>query len=268
MRIRRRHAERAMTAAGVACASVDVSAVYASLGTNVFELLWAAGRPAAAISDRVAVDPVSWARLQRCLDAGRGLVVATAHTGNWDLLACAMAARAPLTVVTKHLSWRSLDRFWQRLRAQRGVGLADAPGALLQVGAALRNGGVVAFMIDQAPERHRGVTRFPFLGAAADHDMTFATMAARYRAPVAVVCGMRRDDGVHELHVLHIEEPAQTPSRAWVLRVTQRAAEHVDAFVREHPSQWLWLHRRWKRPPVDALRNVASPLETLREEAS
>jgi KDO2-lipid IV(A) lauroyltransferase len=257
-----------MRRAGVPCAPADVRAVYAALGTNVFELLWTAGRASESPLDRVEIDPVSWATVQPWLDTGRGLVVATAHTGNWDLIACAMAKRLPLTVVTKHLSWRSLDGFWQGLREEQGVRLVDPRGALSAVGAALRAGGVVAFMVDQAPERARGVARFPFLGAEAEHDLTFATIAARYRVPVAVVCGERRREGSHALHVLHIEEPPNRPSRAWVLRTAMTAAGRLDSFVREHPSQWLWLHRRWKRGQDNAPRKNTSTLQRARLEAS
>lgn len=245
LRIRREHVRRSLVRAGIEAAPRTARGVYASLGTTVFELLWAAGRPPASSAALVRVE--GWSEVERALAQGRGLVVATAHTGNWDLAACAVASRLSLTVVTKHLSWRSLDRFWQRLRARRGVDLLDAEGALRHARARLADGGAVAFLIDQAPGRANGIENGPFLGGTADHDATFALVAARCRAPVVLAFPRRRADGTHEVVVRGVLSPPGRPSRAWVRRTTLAAAASLDAFVREQPEQWLWLHRRWKR---------------------
>jgi lauroyl/myristoyl acyltransferase len=54
--------------------------------------------------------------LLEALPVGQPVVLATAHTGNWDLLACAAAEQAPLTVVTKHLRRRLALYTWIELR--------------------------------------------------------------------------------------------------------------------------------------------------------
>ncbi len=245
LRIRRRHASESMRRAAIADRPGQLRAMYESLGTLVFELLWTAGRPSQDLSEFFEQDEEQWRAVQRALSHGRGLVVVTAHTGNWDLLACAMAQRVPLMVVTRHLSWRSLDRFWQRMRAHRGVLLVDPQGAVQRASAHLRAGGVVAFLIDQRPLRERATIEAPFLGAQARHEAAFADIAARCRAPVVVALAERCAGGRHRLVVPMMLPAPQRPSRAWVRQVVLEASGKLEAFVRQRPAQWLWLHRRW-----------------------
>jgi Kdo2-lipid IVA lauroyltransferase/acyltransferase len=250
LRIRRRQVEDALLTAGLP--SSLAPGVYASLGAGVFELLWLAGRPAGEALP-FSFSPEASSALLGAAAAGRGVVVATAHTGNWDLTACGAAAwlgaseAGSLTVVTKRLSWRGLDRYWQRLRAERGVMLVDAAGAVSSVQAALRAGGVVALLVDQAPTRTSGVVTASFLGRPAKHDLAPALLAAKARAPLLVMAGWRTADGEHRLELLASIGPEELRGgRRAAERATARIAAAVEGFVREHPEQWLWLHRRWK----------------------
>jgi len=258
LRIRRRHVEASMRAAGIPRTAVEARAMYASLGVSAMEFLWMAlrGRPAL---DRVRFDAASRVRWEDALGQGRGVVVAASHTGNWDMAACAVARDVELLVVTKHLRVRWLDRFWQSTRARLGVRLSDADGALARSRAVLRRGGVVAMMIDQVPLSPTHASPVSFLGQTAATDRAPAALAAWARVPLVVAAARRDEAGDHVLHVLDVVDVPARPSRAWVLETTRTATLALDAFVRAHPSQWLWLHRRWKpmlprhrpcRPPI------------------
>ncbi|MGD0529725.1 MAG: lysophospholipid acyltransferase family protein [Polyangiaceae bacterium] len=245
LRIRRRHVEASMRAAGVGPAAAEARAMYASLGASAMEFLWMAARGPAAL-DGVRFDEGSRARWEEVLGRGRGVVVAASHTGNWDMVACAVARDVELLVVTKHLSIRWLDRFWQSTRARLGVQLSDAHGAIGRARAVLRRGGVVAMMIDQVPLSPTHASPVSFLGQTAATDRAPAALAASARVPL-VVAAARRDEAGHQvLHVLDVVEVPARPSRTWVLEATRTATRALDAFVRRYPSQWLWMHRRWK----------------------
>jgi lauroyl/myristoyl acyltransferase len=53
-------------------------------------------------------------------------------------------------------------------------------------------------------------------------------------------------DGTHEVSVIEAMEPQST--RAWVEEATTRANTALERFVRANPTEWLWMHRRWKTP--------------------
>jgi KDO2-lipid IV(A) lauroyltransferase len=246
LRIRRRHVEASMRRAGIADPPRAARAMYRSLGTGLLELFWMAGRRAGKLDELVVLGPEARAKL-----AGieGGAIVATAHTGNWDFCACAAAERlAPgLVVLTKRLRMRPLDRFWQRVRAGRGVELAFARSRAYGVlKGALAQKRSVAVVIDQAPDRPTSVSTLPFAGAPAAYDKLPAVLSARTGAPIVLVLGRRRPDGLHEIEVPLVLSPPARSTRAWIEQATARLALELDLFVRKYPDQWLWLHRRWK----------------------
>jgi Kdo2-lipid IVA lauroyltransferase/acyltransferase len=253
LRIRRAHVERALHRAALP-GPCQPAHVYSSLGAGLCEILWLAGRPVDELDGRWRFAPGAAERFDAAAAMGRGVVVATAHVGNWDLAACATASwlsrrGGALHVITKRLSWRSLDAYWHGLRAARGVVLLDARGAWGPARAALGAGGAVAMLVDQVPERSSGVATFPFLGEDARHDLAPATLAARAGAPIAVALSHRDEDGAHVLDVVDVLDPP-SPRRADIVAATQRVSAAVERFVRAHPEQWLWLHRRWKGAAV------------------
>ncbi|HTB72909.1 MAG TPA: lysophospholipid acyltransferase family protein, partial [Polyangiaceae bacterium] len=217
----------------------------------------ARGRP--DLAPHVAIDPASAGPWRAALEGGRGVVIAASHTGNWDLAACAIARDVELLVVTKHLRAPSIDRFWQSTRARQGVTLTGAQGAMARARETLRRGGAVAMMIDQAPASRRHAVGVEFLGQAALAERAPAALAAVARAPLVVAAARRSASGQHVLHVLQVIEPrGQERSGVWIARATLSAARALDAFVRAYPSQWLWLHRRWKQPDAGAGEAVAA----------
>jgi KDO2-lipid IV(A) lauroyltransferase len=269
LRIRRAHVESAMGAAGIEGPSREADAMYEALGRSAFEFLWMArrgARPRSRATDlaaHVAIDPASVGPWRAAVEGGRGVVIAASHTGNWDLAACAIARDVELLVVTKHLRAPSIDRFWQSTRARQGVTLTGAQGAMARARETLRRGGAVAMMIDQAPSSRRHAVGIEFLGRPALAERAPAALAAVARAPLVVAAARRSASGQHLLHVLQVIEPrgqerSGVSSGAWIGQATLSAARALDAFVRAYPSQWLWLHRRWKQPDAGAGEVVAA----------
>ncbi|MCB9580483.1 MAG: hypothetical protein H6717_25865 [Polyangiaceae bacterium] len=229
LRIRRAHAVRAMRRAGVEDPEATVTAMYRNLGRGLAELF--------ALPPELPLEIVNEATLSAALAPGRGAVLCVAHTGNWDYVACAAAARRPLTVVTKHLSVGVLDRVWQRIRTRRGVRLVAAGSAARAAQRALARGECVAMMIDQAPERTRGTTVAPFLNAPARVDLAPALLALRAGAPLVTVFPRRRADGRHQAVVGVVHTP---PPRA--RSASERAPLHAQPARARSASEGAPLH--------------------------
>jgi lauroyl/myristoyl acyltransferase len=241
LRVRRAHVVRSMALAGIAKPGRAATSMYRSLATGLLELIALLLVPGRRPHWK-PTDP----RITGWLRAPRGAVVATSHTGNWDLVACAVAELAPLTVVTKRLSVGWLDRLWQRLRAKHGVHLVEAHGAWRHCRAALERRELVAMLVDQAPERRRSVIRTLFLGQMAAVDLAPALLAMRTQVPLVAAFPARAGDGSLTVELGPVLLPPPHPDRAWAEQAMREITEALDGFVRRHPEQWLWMHRRWK----------------------
>jgi Kdo2-lipid IVA lauroyltransferase/acyltransferase len=153
--------------------------------------------------------------------------------------------------------------FWQSTRGSLGVRLSDARGALVRARAVLSRGGAAAMMIDQVPSRRSHAVETDFLGRPVLVDRAPATLAASTGAPLVVAASRRDSTGDHVLQVLAVLEPPPRAGRAWAVEASVAATRALEAFVRDYPSQWLWMHRRWKRlDPAPAVGMLAARCKT------
>ncbi|HEY1905678.1 MAG TPA: lysophospholipid acyltransferase family protein [Myxococcaceae bacterium] len=227
-------------------------AAYANMARVVVDALRTLGAPPAQLLAGVQVD--DFGPVERALAAGKGLLVATAHLGSWELFGAAMAQRVPLQAVVRPLKG-GLNARLVEARERAGLKLIAARGALSGMVAALRRNQVVAMLVDQAiGGKH---TLFvPFFGQPAAMTPALSMAALRTGAPTLLVVALR-EGGRLRFRVEGPFEVAHTGDRErdlWTHAARVTAA--LEEVIRQAPEQWLWLHRRWKLapPPEDALR--------------
>jgi KDO2-lipid IV(A) lauroyltransferase len=178
--------------------------------------------------------------------AGRGTLFATAHLGNWELSAYAHAMlQEPMHVVVRPLDNPLIDRMVERRRTGSGnrvIAKKDSARAILK---ALAANEAVGLLIDQNSAPESGVF-VNFFGVPACAGTGFAKIAAHSGA--AVIPGFALWSEEERRYILRFYPPVpMTGNAALDTEVLQSRLEDV---IREHPDQWLWIHRRWKtRPP-------------------
>ena len=177
---------------------------------------------------------------------GRGVLIATAHLGNWELSAFAHALMTePMHVMVRPLDNPSVDRLVERRRTLSGNRLIDKRDAARSVIKALRGNEAVGVLIDQNTAAAEGVF-VDFFGKLACAGSGFVKLAHRSQAPV--IPGFALWDRSHKRYVLRFYPRVEMTGD--IDADTQRLHSVIEAIIREYPDQWMWIHRRWKtRPP-------------------
>lgn len=189
------------------------------------------------------------ARLQR-LQQGSGVLVLTAHLGNWDLLACAAGlCGIKLNVVTRQIKAGWLNRFWMAQRAACGVKLLSAQGSALSIRRALLRNEVVALVLDQ---HEPGGLALPFFGRPAATGAALARLSLSTGCPVVpVFLPWIPGQGYGAVVLDPVHPQATGDTRADLEAHTRRYLAILEQQIQQTPEQWLWLHRRWKLPLPD-----------------
>lgn len=232
-------------------------AVFQQMVANAVELVLLPDAVAArGIESLVAIDGMEHADAARA--AGRGLVLVSAHYGNWELLpAVARALGADLVAVHRRIDNRLVDRWVSEARERLGVTLVPRSGAWRALRSAMARGQAAGLLADQ-DARAFGVFA-PFFGVPASTVPTPALLAVRSDAPIVTAFIRRTGPGLR--YALTIDPPLfpdpHAERDAEVHRLTALINARIEAAVRAAPDQWLWLHRRWKTPPPVPGRGVS-----------
>lgn len=205
-------------------------------------------RPPAVLLSRVDVEGVD--HLKAAAAQARGILLLTAHFGNWELLAAAHAHTGyPLSVIVRPLDSPLLDRVVTRLRKRSGVEVIPKRRALRGVREALRRGWMVGILLDQNASRREGVF-VPFFGDPASTSKSLALLALWSGASVVPVFIQRDARGRHRVTIEPpIPPPASGDRERDILAYTTVFARVVEDRIRQAPAQWFWMHRRWKTRP-------------------
>jgi KDO2-lipid IV(A) lauroyltransferase len=184
---------------------------------------------------------------QRALEAGGGIILVSAHLGNWEIglqyLTCHFGNRVHLVV--RPLVPRWLDRWVNQARTRFGNHLISKKQAFPKMLKAVRGNGIVALMADLSSRKQS--VAVDYFGRRARTSPAAALLAARCRAPIIAAFTTRNPDGSFSITV----PPPVTVQRTGHLkddlkRNTQRITDIVETAVREHPEQYLWMQKRWK----------------------
>ena len=177
---------------------------------------------------------------------GRGILIATAHLGNWELSAFAHAYMTePMHIVVRPLENKRVDDWVESRRALSGNRIIGKREAAREILRALKAGDGVGILIDQNVVPAEGVF-IDFFGRKACAGTAFVKLAHRSRAPV--IPGFALWEEKESRYVLRFYPEIEMIGD--VQADTQRVHSFLESVIRRYPEQWLWAHRRWKtRPP-------------------
>jgi KDO2-lipid IV(A) lauroyltransferase len=180
----------------------------------------------------------------------KGVVFVTGHVGNWELLARrAGLAGYPVFTIAREASDPRTTALIERFRGSGGVRpiwRGKGASAAKEMLRALKAGAFLGLLIDQDTKVQS--VWVPFFGHPAKTPRAAADLALRTGA--AVLTGFCHRVAPHRYRIVMREvSPPEGDGEALVTALTAKLTQGIEAAIREHPEQWVWMHERWKSPP-------------------
>lgn len=195
---------------------------------------------------RLLVQVEGFEHLEAARDAGRGVILLSAHFTALELGGRLLTLYTPLTAMYRPNASPLIDEIMHRGRVRylHGGGIAkdDVRGMLR----ALRRGNIVWYAPDQGVQRSHGKP-VVFFGHPALTNTATSRFARMTGAPVVPFFTLRRND--HRGYQLIIQPPLQNFPGEDEVRDATRINQVLEDIIRQAPEQYFWLHRRFKRLP-------------------
>jgi KDO2-lipid IV(A) lauroyltransferase len=185
---------------------------------------------------------------------GRGVLFVTAHIGNWELMAAAVADQLPVSVLFKPSYDDRFTRMISRFRGNSGIESipVSRKGHLRQALQALERGRVLGVLMDSPTDRGWPTS---FLGRPAWTSTLVASIASRRQVPVVVGFIHRMGSCQHAISV-RLLEPGVTIQGGRGLEpvhaVTEQLSYEIEREILSLPEEWVWSLDRWRS--TDSLR--------------
>jgi Kdo2-lipid IVA lauroyltransferase/acyltransferase len=188
------------------------------------------------------------------LAKGKGCVMLTAHYGNWELLARKMALLGyKINVIARDSDDPGMTGITTRIRESGGYKVFDRDQPIIGAFRALKKNELLGILPDQNESHGIFVEYFGRPVATATGP---AVLSLRSGAPIVPIFAPRDNDNHYKATVYpRIEFTPSGDEEKDIHNLTALVNKEIEREVRSHPTQWLWLHDRWKlsaEAPVSA----------------
>jgi KDO2-lipid IV(A) lauroyltransferase len=218
--------------------------VFRRLGMNAAEAIRIPNLIAAGLQEHIHF--VGKELLDNVYQRGKGVLCLTGHIGCWELFGAFIAMHYPLKVVGAALYDPRLEAILLAEREKAGYQSLprDASGTR-QILRWLKQGGLFGILIDQ--DTRVDGEFVDFFGRPAYTPAGPVVIAERTGVPLVPMAIYMNDDGTHTVEV-RPEIKLQNTGDAHADRLANvaKCSKAIEAFIREHPAQWVWMHERWK----------------------
>lgn len=185
--------------------------------------------------------------LREAMAMEKGTLIITGHFGNWEMMARWFTTHDyPLNVVARDARARSATKFLEETRTGSGAKVlyrGNSARAILQC---LKKNELVAIL----PDQNAADVFVPFFGLPTGTVDGPAVIHLRTQAPLVFSWCIREPDNRFRIV---FEPPIAVPNTgdrtADIEAVMALINSRLEARIRQNPTQWLWLHNRWKASP-------------------
>jgi Kdo2-lipid IVA lauroyltransferase/acyltransferase len=220
--------------------------VYVMLGKNVGDILRHAGVSTLGDLEKFVVMK-GFQNFEAANAKGKGVVFVACHMGAFELQITSMALRGlNFMVIGTPLKDKRLNDLMWKHRNRNGTNAVERDKATFPMLKVLKSGGSVALLIDQDTKKVKS-TFVNFFGMPASTPIGAALLALKTGAAVLPAFSHLGEDGKQHIEILS-EIPLRNTGdeESDIMFNTQVYTDIIEARIRKYPSQWVWMHERWK----------------------
>lgn len=214
------------------------------------------------LADAVRLKNMKWEEIEKITEVerldyfdkaynmGKGVIALTGHIGNFEHLAAYFSLKGyQVSVIGREVYDSRLDVLL--VKSRESVGLENIPSSssVKQMMKALRSGRVLGVLADQDSSRVRGVF-VNFFGRPARTPVGPTLLAYKTESPIVPVAIVREGNDKYRIMVKKpLELVFSEDKEKDIIETTQKYTQVLESIIREYPSQWLWMHDRWRSKP-------------------
>jgi KDO2-lipid IV(A) lauroyltransferase len=178
---------------------------------------------------------------------GKGLIILSAHFGNWELIPPAIGARLGINGLTivKPLRNPFVDKWMNNLRTRFGNEVIPLGISLRKTYQSLKEKKMIGIAADQrGPEE--GV-KVKFFNTEVPVYSGPSVLSLKTGAPILSLLTVRQKDFRYKIFVKEIDKNDLSENfDDSVVELTQRHTLHLENMIKKYPEQWFWMHKKWK----------------------
>lgn len=195
------------------------------------------------------VEVVNMDRIRNAAKSGRGTILLTGHFGNWEMSSLVSSVEGfPILVLAREQKMKRLNELLNALRESNGCKVIRKGMSTKNILRALHDKHIVGILSDQDAGKNGVFVDF-FGRPTSSHSGPIEI--AKHTGSIILPNFIVRTKGPY--HKLYLEEYIDfrnTDSEDAVKENLQKFMSLLESYIRKHPDQWLWLHKRWKSTPT------------------
>jgi len=220
---------------------------FENLGMNVIELLKLPFMAQDFLKSRVKLENAD--RIKSSLEKGKGVIVLTAHFGNWEIASLAASLNGyTMSVFAREQKYERLNDLLNQFRQSTGCKVITKGFSVKDIIRTLNNNGIVAMLSDQdAGASGVFVNFFNRPASTAPGIVVFSLKTGAHILPSFI---WRTGAGHHIARAGEALQLIDTGNKENdVKKNLQKITNILEDYIRKFPEQWLWAHKRWKSTP-------------------
>ena len=184
--------------------------------------------------------------IENALKRNKGLILVSAHFGNWEILAISAALNLgrEFSVIIKPLRNPLVDLYINEWRTKFGNSVFPLGMSIKNIFKELLDKRIVALLADQRASTNS--LEMEFFGKKTHVYEGPAVLSIKTGAPIIFAIGIRQSDYTYLVELKEISTTSNKNEKEKIILITQNYITLLEDYIRRYPDQWFWFHNRWK----------------------